>query len=49
MKHVLVNGVLVIADGELVRDARPGKPVRRGAMTVAPIEEERSKVDVVGH
>lgn len=29
MKYVLVNGVPVVSDGELVRDARPGKPVRR--------------------
>ncbi len=29
IKDVLVSGVPVIADGELVRDARPGKAVRR--------------------
>ena len=29
MRHVLVNGEAVIADGELVITARPGKPVRR--------------------
>lgn len=29
MRHVLVNGAAVIADGELVREARPGRPVRR--------------------
>ncbi len=29
MKHVLVNGEAVVADGELVRDARPGRAVRR--------------------
>jgi len=34
MKHVLVNGVSVIADGELVRDAKPGKPIRRSVTTV---------------
>lgn len=29
VKHLLVNGEAVIADGTLVRDARPGRPVRR--------------------
>lgn len=29
MRHVLVHGTAVIADGELVTDARPGRPVRR--------------------
>jgi N-acyl-D-aspartate/D-glutamate deacylase len=27
--HVLVNGVFVVRNGELITDARPGKPVRR--------------------
>jgi N-acyl-D-glutamate deacylase len=31
MKHVLVNGVPVVIDGQLVRDARPGEPIRRNA------------------
>jgi len=43
-----VNGVPVIADGELVRDARSGKPVRRSVPSGAPIEGDQSKVDVVG-
>lgn len=30
MVHVLVNGTAVIADGDLVRDAAPGRPIRRG-------------------
>jgi N-acyl-D-glutamate deacylase len=29
VKHLLVNGEAVIADGTLLRDARPGQPVRR--------------------
>ncbi len=29
MKHVIVNGTSVIEDGELVRNALPGKPIRR--------------------
>ncbi|WP_296576736.1 amidohydrolase family protein [Phreatobacter sp.] len=29
MRHVIVNGEAVIADGELVHAARPGRPVRR--------------------
>ena len=29
MRHVIVNGTAVIRDGELVRDALPGKPIRR--------------------
>jgi len=29
MRHVIVNGEAVITDGALVREARPGKPVRR--------------------
>jgi hypothetical protein len=29
MRHVLVNGTFVIRDGELVRAAAPGRPVRR--------------------
>jgi N-acyl-D-glutamate deacylase len=29
MRHVLVNGTPIIRDGELVRDAKPGRPVRR--------------------
>ncbi|MDP3546702.1 MAG: amidohydrolase family protein [Phreatobacter sp.] len=32
MRHVLVNGEAVIADGDLVRAARPGHPVRRPVM-----------------
>jgi predicted amidohydrolase len=28
MRHVLVGGEFVIRDGELIRDARPGRPVR---------------------
>ena len=31
MSHVLVNGTFVVRNGELVPDARPGKPVRTGA------------------
>ncbi len=31
MRHVLVHGEAVIADGTLVPDARPGRPVRRAA------------------
>jgi len=48
MQYVLVNGVPVIADGELVRDARSGKPVRRSVPSGVPIEGDQSKVDVVG-
>jgi N-acyl-D-glutamate deacylase len=29
MRHVLVNGTFVIRDGELVRSAAPGRPIRR--------------------
>jgi len=29
MRHVIVNGTAVIRDGELVRDALPGRPIRR--------------------
>ncbi len=29
MRHVIVNGTSVIRDGELVRDAKPGRPIRR--------------------
>jgi N-acyl-D-glutamate deacylase len=29
MRHVIVNGTFVIRDGELVREAKPGRPVRR--------------------
>lgn len=29
MKHVLVNGVFVVRDGELVTGARPGRPIRK--------------------
>jgi N-acyl-D-aspartate/D-glutamate deacylase len=28
IRHVLVNGVFVVRDGDLVTDARPGRPVR---------------------
>jgi N-acyl-D-aspartate/D-glutamate deacylase len=28
IKHVLVNGAFVVRDAQLVRDARPGRPVR---------------------
>ncbi|HTN81891.1 MAG TPA: amidohydrolase family protein [Acidimicrobiales bacterium] len=28
ISHVLVNGTFVVRDGDLVRDARPGRPVR---------------------
>jgi N-acyl-D-aspartate/D-glutamate deacylase len=28
IRHVLVNGVFVVRDGDLVADARPGRPVR---------------------
>ncbi len=33
MRHVIVNGTAVIRDGELVRDARPGRPIRRPVTT----------------
>ena len=33
VRHLLVNGTAVIADGELVLDARPGQPVRRPQRT----------------
>lgn len=29
MRHVLVNGTAVIRDGALIRDAKPGRPIRR--------------------
>jgi len=29
MRYVIVNGTAVIRDGELVRDALPGRPIRR--------------------
>jgi N-acyl-D-glutamate deacylase len=29
MRHVVVNGTPVIRDGELVREAKPGRPIRR--------------------
>jgi N-acyl-D-glutamate deacylase len=29
MRHVVVNGTAIIRDGELVREARPGRPIRR--------------------
>ena len=32
MTHVLVNGTFVVRNGELVPDARPGKPVRTGGV-----------------
>lgn len=28
MRHVIVNGVFVVRNGELIADARPGRPVR---------------------
>jgi hypothetical protein len=31
MRHVIVNGTPVVLDGELVRDALPGQPIRRPA------------------
>ena len=31
MRHVVVNGTPIIRDGELVREARPGRPIRRSA------------------
>ena len=34
MRHVIVNGTPILRDGELIRDAKPGRPVRRPA--VAP-------------
>ena len=33
MRYVIVNGTPVIRDGELVRDAMPGRPIRRSAAT----------------
>lgn len=33
VRHLLVGGAAVIADGELVLDARPGRPVRRAGGT----------------
>jgi N-acyl-D-glutamate deacylase len=35
MKYVLVNGVPVIQEGELVRDAAPGRPIRRVVTSAA--------------
>ncbi|MFX5587016.1 N-acyl-D-glutamate deacylase, partial [Acinetobacter baumannii] len=29
MRHVLVNGEPIIAGGELITQARPGRPIRR--------------------
>ena len=29
MRYVIVNGTPIIRDGELVREARPGRPIRR--------------------
>ncbi len=29
MRHVVVNGTPIIRDGELVREAKPGRPIRR--------------------
>jgi dihydroorotase len=34
ISHVLVNGTFVVRNGELVPDARPGKPVRTGGPAV---------------
>lgn len=31
MRHVIVNGIPVIANGELIRPARPGRAIRRGS------------------
>jgi N-acyl-D-aspartate/D-glutamate deacylase len=28
IRHVLVNGTFVVRDGDIVADARPGRPVR---------------------
>ncbi len=28
VRHVLVNGTFVVRDGDIVADARPGRPVR---------------------
>ena len=33
MRHVIVNGTAIIRDGELVRDAKPGRPIRRALAT----------------
>lgn len=33
MRHVIVNGVPVIREGQLVREALPGKPIRRVVQT----------------
>ena len=33
MRHVIVNGTAIIRDGELVREAKPGRPIRRVALT----------------
>jgi N-acyl-D-glutamate deacylase len=33
VQTVLVNGELVVADGELILDADPGLPVRRAAQS----------------
>ncbi len=39
MRHVIVNGVFVIKDGELKKDSFPGKPVRRPEREFAGIGE----------
>jgi len=34
MRHVIVNGTPIIRDGELIREASPGRPIRRGVAGV---------------
>ena len=33
MRHVIVNGTPIIRDGELVREAKPGRPLRRALVS----------------
>jgi hypothetical protein len=34
ISHVLVNGTFVVRNGDLIADARPGRPIRTGGASV---------------
>ncbi len=43
MRYVIVNGTAVIRDGELVRDALPGRAIRRATCATPLRRSERGK------